>query len=316
VATRQEKERRRSARLARERALAGAERRRRILGRAIAAVLAAAALAAIVVAATAGLGGRTAGPSSSTAGLEHIHGLGVNPADGSLLIATHTGLFRAPAGTSKPIRIGTSQQDVMGFSVVGPDRFLGSGHPGPDQNLPPLLGLIESRDGGRSWKSISLMGQADFHVLRSAGNRVYGFNSAAGALMTSANGGRTWADLRPPGPVIDLAIDPRDPSHAVASTDQALVTSADAGRTWRTLQPGVVGLLTWPTASQVYWIDAQGTVHQSSNAGRTWHQTGGSIGGQPAAFASHQTDLYAALVDGTVKQSADSGRSWTVRATP
>lgn len=29
-------------------------------------------------------------------GVEHVHGLGINPADGSLYVATHTGTFRIP----------------------------------------------------------------------------------------------------------------------------------------------------------------------------------------------------------------------------
>ena len=32
-------------------------------------------------------------PSSNSEGVAHIHGLGINPADDSLFIATHTGLF-------------------------------------------------------------------------------------------------------------------------------------------------------------------------------------------------------------------------------
>jgi hypothetical protein len=32
----------------------------------------------------------------------HVHGLGINPKDGALLVATHTGLFRAPEGVKKP----------------------------------------------------------------------------------------------------------------------------------------------------------------------------------------------------------------------
>lgn len=312
----QEKELRRQQRLDRERELQRAERRRRLLGTAVGVGLAGAAVVAIVIATTSGSGNQRSGGAPATAVIEHVHGLGVNPADGSLLIATHNGLFRAAPGADRASRVGSSQQDVMGFSVVGPNRFLGSGHPGPDQNLPSLLGLIESRDAGRSWKSISLLGQADFHVLRSAGERVYGFNSAAGALMTSIDGGRAWTELRPPGAVIDLAIDPGDPRHVVVSSDEALLTSADAGRTWRTLRPGAVGLLTWPARDQLYLVDADGAVHRSGDAGRTWQRTGAGIGAQPAAFASHKPDLYAALPDGTVKQSSDGGRSWTVRTTP
>lgn len=59
----------------------------------------------------------------------HVHGLGIDPADGSLFVATHTGLFRTPAGEQRAIRVADRYQDTMGFTVVGPNRFLGSGHP-------------------------------------------------------------------------------------------------------------------------------------------------------------------------------------------
>src|ERR671914_339504 len=107
----------------------------------------------------------------------HVHGLGVNPADDALFIATHTGLYRVDDGRRKAARVGDRLQDTMGFTIVGPDRFLGSGHPdleeAREKNLPPHLGLIESTDEGESWRSISLSGEADFHVLRFTGGRVY-----------------------------------------------------------------------------------------------------------------------------------------------
>jgi len=92
--------------------------------------------------------------SASGSALAHIHGLGVS--DDTLLIATHTGLWVAPEGQTQARRFGKSTQDIMGFSVLGGDRFIGSGHPDPSQSLPPNLGLIESRDGGKSWQNISL----------------------------------------------------------------------------------------------------------------------------------------------------------------
>ncbi len=118
----------------------------------------------------------------------HGHGLGVNPADGSLFIATHTGLFRAGPNSRKAVRIVDRFQDTMGFSIVGPNRFLGSGHPDArEQKPPPLLGLIESADAGKTWTPISLLGEADFHVLRSAGARVYGYDASNDRLLASAD---------------------------------------------------------------------------------------------------------------------------------
>lgn len=63
----------------------------------------------------------------------HVHGLGVNPADDALFIATHTGLYRVEKGKRKAQRVGNRYQDTMGFTIVGPNRFLGSGHPDANQ---------------------------------------------------------------------------------------------------------------------------------------------------------------------------------------
>lgn len=77
----------------------------------------------------------------------------------------------------------------MGFTVVGENRFLGSGHPDLRIDLPPLLGLLVSTDSGRSWDPISLLDEADFHVLRSADERVYGYDSSNDRLLVSGDAG-------------------------------------------------------------------------------------------------------------------------------
>jgi hypothetical protein len=249
----------------------------------------------------------------------HVHGLGINPADSALFIATHTGMYRVREGVEQAARVGDSRQDTMGFTIVGPDRFLGSGHPDPEamreQNLPPNLGLIESMDGGRTWTPISLLGQADFHVLRSDGTRVYGFDSTNGRLLVSRDSGRTWSQRPIPGPLIDLAIHPQRPSRVVAASERGLISSADDGRTWRRLG-GNLGLLGWPTPSRLLLVDGAGQVHASRDSGRRWRAIG-NIGGQPSAFVAETAqELYVALHDGAVKQSRDGGRTWSVRSAP
>ena len=251
--------------------------------------------------------------SGGDSGPEHVHGLGVR--GGTLYIATHTGLWEAPARETKARRVGPSRQDIMGFSIISSDRFIGSGHPAPGQNLPPNLGLIESRDGGRTWKGVSLLGQADFHVLQSAGRRVYGFDGTQGRLMVSSNDGRSWAQRTPPAGIFALAIDPRRPDDIVASTERGLFASPNAGRGWRPMRNDLGGLLAWPAPDRLYMVDGSGRVQVSGDGGRSWRALG-SIGGQPAAFIAHGRDLYAALGDASVVHSTDGGRTWTVRATP
>ena len=244
----------------------------------------------------------------------HVHGLGIDPADGSLFIATHTGLYRTAVGSDRAERVGELYQDTMGFAVAGPGRLIGSGHPDLRENLPPLLGLIESRDGGETWTPISLLGEADFHVLRSAGRFVYGFDSSNGRLLVSEDRGRTWDERQAPEPLGDLVPLPGDPTSAIAA-GSVLYRTKDAGRSF-TVIGGEGGYLAWPRVDRLFQLTGSGQVQVSRDRGETWRPLG-SIGGQPAAFlAVSGTELYAALHDGRVKVSRDAGRTWSIRSQP
>jgi hypothetical protein len=258
-------------------------------------------------------------PKTGDPGPIHVHGLGINPADGALFVATHTGLFRAAEGERKARRVADRFQDTMGFSVVGPDRFLGSGHPDGRERLPPFLGLIESRDAGRTWKPISLLGKRDFHVLEASGRRIYGFGSdfetKRAALLVSDDRGRSWAERTPPEGLISLAIHPQDADRIVVSGEQGRYLSSDAGGGWRPLD-GEPALLAWPTPGKLFAVAADGSLARSGDAGRSWSELG-NVGGRPAAFeAESGQELYLALHDGTVMHSTDGGSTWSMRSRP
>jgi photosystem II stability/assembly factor-like uncharacterized protein len=260
---------------------------------------------------------RSSGPVIEDPGPIHVHGLGINPADGALFAATHTGLFRAAPGERRAKRVANRYQDTMGFTVTGPDRFLGSGHPDGSEDLPPFLGLIRSTDAGRTWEPVSLLGERDFHVLEAAGERIYGYgsdyDSQQASLLVSDDGGRTWEERTTPEPLISLAIDPNDPDRVVASGEHGAYTSSDAGRGWRPL--GVdPGFLAW-TRRALCRVGPGGDVSCSDDGDGDW-ETVGAIDGQPAAFDSAGNELYVALHDGTIKRSRDAGRTWRLRARP
>ncbi|MFJ3954758.1 hypothetical protein ACIPXV_32810 [Streptomyces libani] len=68
--------------------------------------------------------------------LSHIHGLGVDPADGQLYVATHGGVIAvADDGSSQRV---SDTADYMGFTVAGPKTFLGSGHPAEGSATTPI----------------------------------------------------------------------------------------------------------------------------------------------------------------------------------
>lgn len=245
-------------------------------------------------------------------GAVHVHGLGRNPSDGSLMIATHTGLFRAADDGDEPVRVAGRYQDTMGFTVVGPDHFLGSGHPGSVRDGPPFLGLIESRDAGNRWRPISLRGEVDFHVLEAQGDVVYGFGSdfetREARFLRSRNGGRSWERLSPPEPLSGLAIDPRDPRRIVALGEQRGYFSRDGGATWRPRGvPG--GLVTWTPEAGLVAADFEGVIRRADHPMGGWTEVG-RLGGAPAALEGVGEELLAATHDARVLSSADGGRTW------
>ncbi len=205
----------------------------------------------------------------------------------------------------------------MGFTVVGPDRFLGSGHPGGREDLPPFLGLIESSDAGSSWQPVSLLGEADFHALEARGDRVYGFGhdweTREPQFLVSSDGGESWGAEDFPEEFLSVALHPDDADTILASGEASTYLSTDAGGSWRQLDSGG-GLVAWPSSREMLIIDQEGSV-QSSADGADWREVG-QVDGEPAAFESEREGLFVALHDGSIKHSTDGGKSWGVRYEP
>jgi hypothetical protein len=241
---------------------------------------------------------------------QHVHGLAIDPDDGALLIATHAGLLRTERGASTAKRISRDAQDLMGFAIAPGGEYVASGHPAGDGAA--ALGYLRSTDDGRTFEPVALAGEADFHVLRLAGRRVYGAVPGSPAVYVSEDGGRSWGERRAPAEIVDAAVHPRAPDELLVATESGMARSTDGGGSWRYQSVTITGLLAWPAPGQVLLVDGTGTVHTSADVGRSW-TVAGTIGGAPAAFAAHGGELYAALADGTVKQSSDGGRTWTVR---
>lgn len=267
-----------------------------------------AVLAVVVIGFLTARGGGSSDTSSAApAGMAHVHGLGVDPADGQLLAGSHFGAFRL--GDGGEIEQFGPTQDFMGFSVAGPGHYLASGHPGAGQDGPNNLGLIESTDGGQSWETLSLEGKADFHTLEARHGRVYGHSG--GTLMVSEDK-KTW-DERGTIALADLAVSPDDPETLLVTTQQGLGVSDDGGRTFRAL-PGtpVLALLSWTEEGTVVGVDPNGGVHASEDGGQTWAERG-NAGGQPAALTANADDVFVATSDGKVVESGDGGATFTTR---
>ena len=155
----------------------------------------------------------------------HVHAIARDPGSSKLLVAAHDGLYVYDGATPK--RVGPVI-DLMGFTVAGPGHYYASGHPGTATDLPQPVGLIESRDGGKTWTVLSRGGGSDFHALTTAGSTVVGFD---GALRSTADG-RTWREGNLDAQPRTLA-GSRNGSTVLATTPEGLMHSIDAGLSWR-----------------------------------------------------------------------------------
>lgn len=276
--------------------------------RAIAA--AARVLAAVALLATAAfvVGGQAAAAPTDSA---HIHGLAFDAADGALLLGTHDGLYRLGPNDTKPRKVGTVSYDLMGLAVIGPRSYVASGHPDSSaasrKGLPANLGLIRTDDGGKRWRPVSLLGGADFHLLRARDNRVLAYDVTRGRLLASLNAGRTWKPRTVPSGVADFALGPRVGAVAASTSDGVLI-SDDNGVTYRPRARDIgPGLLAWPSARRLLLVDADGVVHVSADGGRTFARRG-TTAGRPAALAAVDKRVAVLLDNGRVLISRNDGR--------
>lgn len=240
--------------------------------------------------------------------LAHIHGLGVNPADGQLYAGSHHGVFRID-GKGEPEQIAGRTQDFMGFTIIGPDRFLGSGHPGRgDNDQPSQLGLIESTDGAQTWTSLSLSGEADFHAMEAKHGQVYGYDSQSGQVMVSTDT-KSW-DRRAQMGLADMAVSPDNVAELLATTKQGLARSIDGGRSFASIAgaPALV-FIDWPGANRVVGVALDGIVLTSADGGARWTERG-RVPGSPQAVTTHgESEVYVATENG-IYHSADNGATF------
>lgn len=257
-------------------AVSSTGRARRMTGMVAASVAVLASLAGCASSESESSAATTAGGDLA---VSHVHGVGFDPADGRILVATHHGLFGVDEN-------GSSEQvgpviDLMGFTVAGPARLLASGHPGPDVDLPQPVGLVESADGGRTWDPVSRQGESDFHALTVGGAGVLGYD---GALRRSTDG-EDWEDLRIPAQPAVLSASPAG-TEVLATTSQGLLRSADGGSTWS--QVGGSPLLqtvAWgENGTTVVGFEPTGEVWTSRDGGVTW-QEGPGVGAPVQAAA-------------------------------
>jgi len=250
----------------------------------------------------------------------HAHGLAVDSGDGALYITTSRGMFWIKSPEWAERVGGDSYQDSRGLIPISPGEFIAGGRPALRDRVsgfaPQYSGLIRSQDAGKTWRAVSLAGQADFQVLEAKGGAIYGFDAVSGGFMVSQDGGKTWETRSKPAALLDFAVNPGDASQAYAVTLDSFIQSHDGGRTWRVQDSIKPRHLAWPNQNELWAIDEAGEVHLSADAGATW-QLQGALAGPAEAFFATPVTLYAAIYDDAtgivIYASTDSGKTWQER---
>ena len=251
------------------------------------------------------------GPPESAGGdqlLGHVHALGVDPADDTLYVAAHFGVFRVEDGERE--LVADRQQDTMGFAVVGEGHFLGSGHPDPDENRPPSLGLIESTDAGETWEPVSLTGEADLHSIEPVGDKTYAYDATSRALMVTEDRQR-WDVISQLLPLFDLAVDPDDPDsvYATAAGGQ-LLRSTDGAELSPVYDAPPLNAIDWEPDGPLVGVAADGTVVVSADGESDWQDVG-KIDGVVTALDVIPGRWHAAT-ETRIYESTDDGATWDV----
>lgn len=211
-----------------------------------------------------------------------------------------------PKGGQTPwVRFDTA--DVHSLNFVGGDaNHLLFGHHG---------GLLESRDGGRTWTALPIrddamsMAPADDGSIVIAGHLVF---------TASRDGGSTWSSIPADLPNLDIhgfTRDPADPARMWAYVATGgLWESTDFGAHWTEVRADNV---IFPLAirdrstTRLLGVDANGLV-TSADGGRTW-STLGTPPTYPMTGLAATPDgrtVYAGAPDGLFR-SDDGGRTWS-----
>lgn len=246
-------------------------------------------------------------------------------------MATHTGLVRVRLGAN-PEWVGTGRFDLMGFtaSPTDPGVLYASGHPDLvtyRREGHGNLGLLLSRDGGRTWEGVALKGHADFHALAYSpdrGGELFGW-SVAGQTglhrISTKRWAAEWLPAQGLGDVLALAASHDMPSRLLAGTVGGLLLSQDRGMTWRPVasiprDAPVTAVAYSPGAKRrvyVYVARPGYGLMQSDDAAATWRPTELAVKpNEPVIAIALGPDgkVAVATTGASISVSDDGGRGW------
>ena len=182
-----------------------------------------------------------------------------------------------PAGATKAEPVETEmaadgKQGPLNDLVVrftGPGAVIASGH-SRGGTLPQNAGLMRSPDAGKTWESISGLGEIDYHDIEVAGDAG---DRAARRPARRAGEQRRRQDVRglaapAVARAVDITINPADAKQWAVGTEQGVFLSGNSGGSWRQRETTFGARVAWAAPDALYSAGLDGKVRKSADGGK------------------------------------------------
>jgi photosystem II stability/assembly factor-like uncharacterized protein/beta-lactamase regulating signal transducer with metallopeptidase domain len=188
---------------------------------------------------------------------------------------------------------------------------------------PSCLGLEKTEDYGRTWIAVNrgLSGFVASAIVCDPEEAGVVYTSGGAGIFKSTNGAQSWRQVSSMLADSGLAVHPLDPRIVLfgGSEEGRVGISVDGGNTWR-LVPEVSsrwleGFVFDSENADVFYALCGEKIFQTTDRGKTWHPTGGSV---PRSYTRrfptvHQTNadiIYQVSDDRQLVRSTDIGQTW------
>ena len=167
---------------------------------------------------------------------------------------------------------------------------------------------------GETWEPISGLGEADYHEIEIAGDRIFALrNEDPGMIQISDDGGKTWDTREAPSVAapIDVAVNPGDPKVWAVSTDQGVFVSQQRGQVLAPARHDVRRphrLGRRPTRCTPRARTARS--RRAPTAADSWQDVGTIGAGPKELIVGPKGELYASVSGPEIRRSTDGGANW------
>jgi len=288
-----------------------------------------------------GVAGCATAPSASstttgTSGgaLNHLHDLlPLQGVAGTVLVATHLGLYRTTDGGQSWREVagghGQAMDSLMIFklaqSPVNPQRIYALAAQRTSTPPPAVPGVYVSDDAGQTWRlaasfaSLSTISVYTISAGAKAADTVYAFlpPRASNGLVASADAGTHWQE-QPALPISDITGIADDPVHPedlfVWSPASGLYQSSNRGASWSAVSGVQGGVYALSFAGNQIYVQSDSGMFVSDTTGTSFHLVNAAVNFSRISFCAAAPAQGYGLTGTGAERTVDGGKTWQATA--